>query len=86
MLLAWVKLRRRDLSALLEGSGWGINTRMRLTREQAKTFTFTPGFPEGAIGTPKSRAIWFVLLFILIAAALYGYHTGWFVSLFGASV
>jgi hypothetical protein len=86
MLLAWVKLRRRDLSALLEGSGWGINTRMRLTREQAKTFTFTPGFPEGAIGTPRSRAIWFVLAVILIALAIYGYQAGWFASVLGASV
>ena len=83
MLLAWVKLRRRDLSALLEGSGWGINTRMRLTREQAKTFTFTPGFPEGATGTPRSRAIWFILVLAAIAVLLYGYRAGWFAAWLG---
>ena len=38
----YYKLSRRDLSAILEGSGWGVNCRMRLTREQAATFTVTP--------------------------------------------
>ncbi|WP_163336082.1 hypothetical protein [Desulfopila sp. IMCC35008] len=38
----YCKLSRRDLSTILEGSGWGVNTRMQLTREQARTFTVTP--------------------------------------------
>lgn len=41
-LVAWLRLRRRDLSAVLEGSGWGINARMRLTRKLARQFTRRP--------------------------------------------
>ena len=39
---AYYKLSRRDLSTILEGSGWGMNTRMKLTRAQAKCFTHRP--------------------------------------------
>jgi hypothetical protein len=36
------KIRRRDLSSILEASGWAINARMRLTRRQSRTFTVRP--------------------------------------------
>lgn len=39
------KLASRDLSAILEGSGWGVNARMKLTRRQARTFTHRPAYP-----------------------------------------
>jgi len=41
-LMAIVKLSKRDLSSILEGSGWGINQRMKLTIKQARTFTRGP--------------------------------------------
>ncbi len=40
---AYARLSRRDLSTILEGSGWGLNSRMKLTREQANHFTHRPG-------------------------------------------
>jgi hypothetical protein len=49
--LAWLKLRRRDLSAFLEGSGWGINPRMYLTSDQAKTFTRRPDWSRRSLGS-----------------------------------
>ncbi len=39
---AYLKLSRRDLSMILEGSGWGLNSRMKLNRAQANTFTYKP--------------------------------------------
>ena len=51
-LVAHLKLRRRDLSAILEASGWAINARMRLTRRQADYFTCVPGIPERRKGRP----------------------------------
>ena len=39
---AYYKLSRRDLSTILEGSGWGINARMKLTAAQAAGFTYRP--------------------------------------------
>jgi len=41
-VLAMLKLRQRDLSAVLEGAGWAINARMRLTRAQSRQFTQRP--------------------------------------------
>lgn len=39
-----IKLRKRDLNPLLEASGWAINTKMRLTRKQARFFTKKPRY------------------------------------------
>lgn len=54
IILAWIRLRRRDLSGLLEGSGWAINDRIRLTRPQRRQLTFVPPYPDDArfIRTP----------------------------------
>ena len=65
-LVAHLKLRRRDLSAILEASGWAINAHMRLTRRQADYFTCVPGYPSGARGI-RSRS-WLVC--VLLAAAI----------------
>jgi len=47
--VAFLKLRRQDLSSLLEGSGWAINARMRLTPDQRRHFTRRPHFPLSAL-------------------------------------
>jgi len=68
------KLRSRDLSAILEGSGWAINARMRLTFRQANVFTERPMRP-GELQTRKKQlkvliciaAGLLVVLFLLIA-------------------
>ena len=52
-IVAILKLRKRDLSAILEGSGWGINARMRLTRKQARFFTERPKYPKGSKGVHR---------------------------------
>ncbi len=44
-IIALLKLMRRDLSSMLEGAGWAINARMRLTRQQADQFTNRPLVP-----------------------------------------
>ncbi len=47
-LLGLAKLRKRDLAALLEASGWAVNYRMRLTRHLGRLFTRRPDLPENA--------------------------------------
>jgi hypothetical protein len=44
-IATWLRLRRRDLAALLEGSGWAINHRLLLTKEQARWYTRSPQPP-----------------------------------------
>jgi len=66
-LIAILKLRRQDLSALLEGCGWAINARMRLTRTLRRQFTKRLPYPPGSTGTPR-RSAWLVVLLIVLAA------------------
>ncbi|MGH1362869.1 MAG: hypothetical protein ACRBF0_04880 [Calditrichia bacterium] len=68
-IVAFLKLRSRDISSILEGSGWGINARMRLTRKQAKTFTHIPAYPANSTGIGY-RSWWVLPLLILIVAAI----------------
>jgi len=51
-IVAFLKLRRRDLSAILEGSGWAINARMRLTFRQGRFFTQRP---RGTLARPANH-------------------------------
>ncbi|MDP7162831.1 MAG: hypothetical protein QF577_04435 [Phycisphaerae bacterium] len=67
-IVAVMKLRRRDLSAILEGAGWGINARMRLTGRLGRFFTQRPKYPKGSKGT--SRITWPVALVILLVVAV----------------
>ncbi len=65
---AFLKLRQRDLSALLEGTGWAINARMRLTQRQALTFTVRPPYPKGVRGRRTAGRL-IALLFLVAGAA-----------------
>ena len=70
-IVAYLKLRKRDISAILEGSGWAINARMRLTRKQGKFFSERPKYPEGSKGI--ARLSWrLVVVIIAVLAILIG--------------
>ncbi|NTX56950.1 kinesin [Myxococcus sp. CA051A] len=47
-LLGWLKLRRRNLALLLEGSGWALNDRLMLTHGLSTLVTRRPRLPRGA--------------------------------------
>ncbi len=70
-VLALVRLRNRDLSAILEGAGWAINARMRLTLAQGRMFTQQPLYPIGALGVEKERSR-VPFLLIVVGVALWG--------------
>jgi len=76
-VVAAMKFRRQDLSALLEGCGWAINARMRLTRSQRKHFTRSVPYPKEAEGTRGSRLARVLLVLLAlgaITAAVYYGH------------
>lgn len=66
MIVAELRLRRADLSSLLEGSGWGINAQMRLSRWQRRFFTYRPRYPAESRFVPR----WNVRLMVLGAVAV----------------
>jgi len=45
---AWLKLRRRNVSVLLEANGWAVNVHTNVTARIAKVFAYTPDLPKGA--------------------------------------
>ncbi|MGZ3459117.1 MAG: kinesin, partial [Archangium sp.] len=47
-LLGWLKLRKRNLALLLEGSGWALNDRLKLTRDLSALITRKPRLPRNA--------------------------------------
>jgi hypothetical protein len=69
-LVAMVKLAGRDLSCMLEGSGWGINARMALTPSLAGTFTRRPVPPILALEARDRRRFWWCLLVLVLALAV----------------
>jgi len=44
----FAKIRKRDMSGLLEASGWAVNVRMRINRTMGRLFTHTPNLPKNA--------------------------------------
>ncbi len=48
MLLAWLKLRRRNLGPLLDANGWAINSRAKIDVPFGATMTGLPALPKGA--------------------------------------
>lgn len=74
VVLTWFKLRRRDIGAILNASGWAVNRQMRFSMRLARTFTKC-----------ASTASWwlFALVFVLLAG-LAGY-TAWSFSPCAAS-
>ncbi len=68
--LGWLKLRRRDVAALLEACGWALNSRMRLRRPLTTLFTRRPPLPQGAVVRRTAKSPAGFLIVVLIAALL----------------
>ena len=61
MILTWFKLRKRDLGAILNASGWAVNREMRFSMKRARGFT----------KCAKNPMWWLYLLaFVALVAAL----------------
>lgn len=72
VILTWFKLRRRDLGAILNASGWAVNRPIRFSMARARGFTKCAKTSDAAL---------YALLLALVVALL-GW-TAW--GLFGAS-
>ncbi|HSM93993.1 MAG TPA: hypothetical protein VLT47_14005 [Anaeromyxobacteraceae bacterium] len=79
MLLAWLKLRQRNLGPVLDANGWAINGRVKINVPLGMALTDRAALPRGAqrsladpfvdkAAAQRRRLVW--LLVILVAAAL----------------
>ena len=48
MILAWLKLRRRNIAPLLDASGWAVNARALVNVPFGATLTALASLPAGA--------------------------------------
>ena len=60
MILAWFKLRKRDLGVILNACGWAINRPMRFSMKRARGFTKCAPDPMAKV--------WFAVLVLLLLA------------------
>lgn len=83
MVLAWFKLRRRNLAPILDANGWAVNTQARISIGFGTELTRIAVLPEGAERSlrdpyaPKAP-LWPWLLLVVVAGALWwAFHKGW---------
>ncbi len=73
MLLAWLKLRQRNLAPILDANGWAVNTRAKLNIPFGKSLTKVAELPVGANRSMKDPfaekkrpwKIWLVIFALL---------------------
>ncbi|MBT3193816.1 MAG: hypothetical protein HN341_14820 [Verrucomicrobia bacterium] len=75
-LIAILKLRRQDLSSLLEGCGWAINARMRFDNMQRRSFTRRELYPLNATGTPQRTWVKQLLVALAVVFVVWGMRAG----------
>ncbi len=85
MLMAWLKLRQRNLGPLLDAGGWAINARARINIPFGATLTAVAEIPKSAmIAIPdpfaeKKKPVW---LYVTIAVVIALLALAWDLGLF----
>jgi hypothetical protein len=72
VLLAWLKLRKRNLGPILDANGWAVNARARINIPFGASLTATARLPENADRSlidpfAEKKAPWKLYLFLLLA-------------------
>ncbi len=75
MMLAWLKLRNRNLGPLLDANGWAVNTRARINIPFGSALTGVATLPAGAkrsLSDPyaEKQTPWGTWMFLLIVVAI----------------
>ena len=78
MLIAWMKLRQRNLAPLLDANGWAVNTRARINIPFGTSLTALAKLPPGSAHTLRDPFAerrtpwgWYLLLLVIAGGALY---------------
>ncbi|MBP5341295.1 MAG: hypothetical protein J6Y52_02910 [Bacteroidales bacterium] len=83
MLLAWLKLRKRNLGPVLNANGWAINSNVKVNTAFGKTLTSMAKYPKMVVNDPfaekkmawwKKCLIWLAVALVAAFAVLYFTH------------
>ena len=71
MVMAWMKLRRRNIAPLLNANGWAINASSRISIPFGETLTDPVKFPKLKLKDPYTKGMatwkkWIISLFLLL--------------------
>jgi hypothetical protein len=84
MLLAWLKLRQRNLGPLIDANGWAVNIRARINIPFGASLTGVAKLPAGSehsLQDPYADAAspwpWWLLLAALLAGLYAVWKQGW---------
>ncbi|MDN5936630.1 MAG: hypothetical protein L0H75_10750, partial [Nitrosospira sp.] len=86
MIVAWFKLKRRNLGPVLDANGWAINARARINIPFGASLTKLPYLPQGArrsLNDPfaEKKSAW---PFYLVIGCIIGAVAGlWYLGVFG---
>jgi len=79
MLIAWLKLRQRNLGPILDANGWAVNTLTKVNIPLGGSLTTLPRLPEGSSRSltdpyAPARSPWprIVVVLLLLAGVAYG--------------
>jgi hypothetical protein len=89
VLIAWLKLKKRNLGPILDANGWAVNARAKINIKFGTSLTETAKLPEGArrsLADPYAdkKKPWslYILFILLIAACIVFWKYGYFALLF----
>ena len=90
VLLAWLKLRKRNIGPILDANGWAVNARAKINIPFGTSLTAAARLPENAersLADPfaEKKSPWKLYLFLaaLLAAALVLWRQGYVARWFG---
>lgn len=75
MIMAWLKLRRRNIAPLLNANGWAVNAASKVSIPFGETLTDTAKFPKMKLKDPyakKGLAPWKAWLITIVVLAAVG--------------
>ncbi|MFA6148518.1 MAG: hypothetical protein WC899_09940 [bacterium] len=91
VLLAWLKLRKRNIGPILDANGWAVNARAKINIPFGTSLTAAARLPENAersLADPfaEKKTPWKLYLFLvaLLAVALLLWRQGYLARWFGA--
>jgi len=84
MLIAWLKLRRRNLGPILDANGWAVNNRAKINVPFGRSLTHLAELPPGAsraLDDPfaEKPTAWKRYVALAVIVAIFGY---WFLGKF----
>jgi len=88
MVLAWFKLKRRNLGPILDANGWAINARVLVNIPFGTSLTGLAHLPKGASRSlvdpfAEKKVVW--PYYLIVAVAICVLITLWYVGFFGHS-